>query len=407
MNTCTKPKCRICLNYEKSDRGIILYNKKIKFLKKYDHFNNDDLVKTCSCQPSHKHCTFKKMLVDQCMTCDNCGDNYMVYFKSTDSLCTKIYHYRMMKEFVLFILIFFASIALLIVNSQYNYTPSFFFWKVFIYTFLGLLILFSMLLIAKTISRVSKEMFVSSVYLSGEDCETALRIQRKERGSKKSLIVDIVKDFTKLTVEKVDSKEKLHCIMGILMCDFGLSKKEILQVKVDNKNLKSVLRKKDYSYIIPQIDKNGVTIFKKGTLKESFAIKKSITRSDTLFFNKKETQKLHPTIIKKSTLTTIDDKQDNNKMLFIQEDITHNPLNNTTGIDLGITANKDRILSTNDLLEDRLNSEISALDKSGENRGLVLNISDDSIHLKKDRTLNLTVYDDSGLYLNSKENLID
>lgn len=405
----TKGKCRICQNYEKSDQRIFLYRKQIQHHRKYKQFNSDDLVKVCNCPASHKNCAFKKMLADQCMNCSICGAQYQVYFKNNDSICIKLYHFKYMKDLVFLILVILASIAGLIVNSKYEYLAGFYYWKIFLYAVLGLIIASSILGILRILTHARKEVYVSEVYFS-EDVLSQSSAQCRGKAKKKNLLIDLVKDLTKLTVEKVESKDKLHNIMGTLSCDFSLSKLEIIQLKTDNSSMKLALKRKDLSAIMPlsDADRNGLSIRKKDTLKESFNLKGGILHTDTLLLKKKETLKLSPLAKKGSTLGRLENTTNEEKMLIIQEVLTPNQLNSTTGIDLKITPHKqDQMLSTNDLIDDRMNSELSVLEKSCENKDHVLNISDDdSVYNKKDRIFNMTHNDDSGFYLNSRENLI-
>lgn len=402
----TKAKCRICLNHDKSDQGIFLYQKHIKGLRKYQQFKGDDLVKVCNCPASHKNCIFKMILVDQCMSCNLCGAQLQVFFISNDSLCMKLYHYKFMKTLIILVMLCLASIVGLIVNSQYEFAAGYYFWKVFLYIVLGLLVVSAALGIVRMMYRLRKEVYVSGVYFSEDELNKSSPFNRGKT-SKKNLLVELVKDFTMNTVEKVDSKDKLQSIMGTLSCDFNLSRLEIIKLKTENYNMKLTLQRKDLSVILPQteVDRNGLSIRKKDTLKESIGLK-GIKHSDTLL-KKKETLMLNPLTKKGTTLGRITNAKDDEKMLIIQEAVTPNQLSSTTGIDFGITPHKqDRIVSTNDLIDDRMNSEFSVLEKWGDNKELVLNISDDSVHNKKDRIFNMTHNDDSGFYLNSKANLI-
>lgn len=410
-------KCRICLNLDKCDRGLLNFNKKCKAIRKFK-YNEVEMTKVCNCSLAHKFCILKLIMVSQCLVCPHCNESYKINFVDNSSFCKRLITYKFLGELLFVIMSVFASIALIFTNGFYNYSSAFWFWRQVVFVILCILIVFCCLIIFKMLHRMNNEKFVESIRFN-EQIESKssiikpLNLENNDHminlKSRDSIIQfidnkNIGKHHNRVKKENND-QEKLKYVFGILMSDFGMSKKEILQLKVENSNMISISRKQDFT---SQISLGIGSIIKPNKSKE--ALKLVIEKKPTSISGKKleDIFDQAQSACAQSPIQIKNNLNSNSKMLVLQDDMTQNIDNNnaTTNIDLGCTINR-LPYNTQDFI--RLTSENSVFDRSNDNRELVLNISEDEsfkLHKREIKTpFNLTS-NESGIFLNQSKDIL-
>ena len=400
-----KQKCRICSDYDKSDRGLLFFDRRKKLISKFSNIE-DALIKACNCEIVHKFCILKLILEEQSNKCKRCNQTYSIDFvEKNDSFCLKLYYFRVMKEIILILLLILISIGLMILNGIYEYTKAYYFWKVIVFVIFGLFIFFGLIFLIRIIRRIQKEKYLSNIVFPNheypQESNLAHVYNQKHSnmdGLKKNLML-IVKDFAVNTLDKVECKNNLELIMSTLMSDFKLSKKEIIQLKIDNKNMQILSRPKDYSLIISPPDEClsiNKTMKNKGTFEDMEILRLrtcqlAITNIENL---EKVNNSLNQAKSKREELTITITKTNQKNA----HDTTDNLANNITqDIPSQIQKQKQQRISTHEVI-DRLYS-----DNSVDGKDLVLYISDDDSFKKSNQ---MDDFQDSMVYLNSKENLI-
>lgn len=416
-------KCKICFNYETNDRGLLNFQKKIKSIKKYK-YNELEFVKICNCSQSHKLCILKRILVSQCLICPFCNETYKLTFIDNSSWWQRLVSYKFIGEFFFIIFSIIACIALLVANGFYKYSSIYFFWRGIVFMLLGVTLILGSFIIFKMLSKISKEKYVEDLKFEEEPSKkTKLKPMIVNNNSPNIKSKDTILQFNEdasesnlVNINHRDSREeqeKLKFIISILVCDFSLSKKEILQLKVEDQYMVNCSLKKDLSVLSQTVGSITKTFKSKETLKADLEIKLHSQPSI-----KKESKKIveQPSPVHTQTLDKFKIQHikrvsnDSKKMLILQDDFTQmNERDNvTTNIDYGISPNRSKIpLNTQDFL--RFTSENSAFDRFNDNRELVLNISEDEsfrAHKREIKTpFNLTS-NESGIMLNQSKDHI-
>lgn len=415
-------KCRICLNLEKGDRGLLNFGKKCKIMKKFK-YNEADMAKVCNCSQVHKFCILKFIIVSQSLACRNCHEPYKIKFIENSSFCKRLVTYKFLGELLFVILSVLACIASIFTNGFYTYSSAFSFWRQVVFILLSLIILFCCILIFRMLFRMKNEKFVEAVSFN-EQLESKLSIIKpitfdnndqlinlKSRDSIIQFIDNKKVGKQNSQVKRESDQQQLKYIFGILMCDFGLNKKEILQLKVEYINSSIINNKREFS-------SQAITSAQGSLLKQyrSKDIVKVNIEIKPIALSGKKVEEISPSQqMKPADSQPLKElkqgRNSNSKMLLLQDDLTQNVDrdNATTNVDLGCTLNRSKLPFNNTQDFIRLTSENSVFDRTNDNRELVLNISEDESFKLHNRDLktpfNLTS-NESGIFLNQSKDII-
>lgn len=274
-----KSRCSICLDYDKSDRGLLFFRRKIKNSKKL--YNKEDiLISVCSCQSKfyHKNCILKKIICENSVKCNICNQYYMIELNSNSNFFYKLYYFNLLSLFFL-VIIDIICIVVLILNINYTYSNIYYFWKIIVYIVISLILVLSIYNKIKLILKTRDKTYINSIRFSSKSSYNTKNILKNildNYNNDNNLISNndynennvlniqnslsnlnnsssISKSKTKLIVKnsherKMIIKNKTK-IFALLKTDFDLTLPEIIQLNIYNNILKNLFGKRNYSCV--------------------------------------------------------------------------------------------------------------------------------------------------------------